>query len=63
MAAKGTKVTQAEKKRMWEHYQKLGSYKKVAKKMRRNVDTISKYVNEYENGLKVAQAILNREQL
>ena len=58
MNAKGTKVTQREKKRMWELYQELGSYKKVAKKMRRNPDTVSRYVQEYEQGLQVAQAII-----
>ena len=58
MAAKGTKVTQREKKKMWEQYQLLGSYKKVAKKMRRNPDTVSRYVQEYERGLQVAQAII-----
>lgn len=61
MAAKGTKVSQREKKKMWEQYQLLGSYKKVAKKMRRNPDTVSRYVNEYERSLGVAQAIINRD--
>lgn len=57
--AKGTRVTTREKRRMWELYQQLGSFKAVAKKMRRSPDTISKYVNEYETALKVAQSILN----
>lgn len=59
--AKGTKVLQKEKKKMWELYQTLGSYTKVAKKMRRNPDTVSRYVQEYERSLGVAQAILNRD--
>lgn len=62
MAAKGTKVTQREKKRMWELYQDLGSYTKVAKKMRRSPDTVSRYVQEYERCLQVAQSILNSKQ-
>lgn len=61
MAAKGTKVLQKEKKKMWELYQLLGSYTKVAKKMRRSPDTVSRYVQEYERSLGVAQAIINRE--
>lgn len=61
MAAKGTKVLQKEKKKMWELYQTLGSYTKVAKKMRRSPDTVSRYVQEYERSLGVAQAIINRE--
>lgn len=55
MAAKGTRVTEREKRRMWELYQKLGSYKLVAKKMRRSRDTVSKYVLEYETAVMVAQ--------
>lgn len=46
--AKGTKVTAREKKKMWEWYQKLGSYKAVGKKMKRSPDTVSRYVHEYE---------------
>ena len=61
MAAKGTKVLQKEKKKMWELYQQFGSYTKVAKKLRRNPDTVSRYVQEYERSLSVAQAIINRD--
>lgn len=63
MGAKGTKVTQREKKKMWELYQTLGSYTKVGKKMRRNPDTVSRYVQEYERTLSVAQAIINRNSI
>ena len=45
--AKGTRVTAKEKRRMWELYQEMGSYTKVAKKMKRSRDTVSKYVAEY----------------
>jgi len=62
MAAKGTKVLQKEKKKMWETYQLLGSYKKVAKKMRRSPDTVSRYVREYETALQVAQALTQKKQ-
>ena len=63
MAAKGTKVLQREKKKMWEWYQILGSYTKVAKKMHRSPDTVSRYVNEYESSLKVAQAIIDKDKV
>lgn len=56
-AAKGTRVNQREKRRMWELYQTLGSYSKVAKKMRRSRDTVAKYVLEYETALQVAQLL------
>lgn len=61
MAAKGTRVSQREKRRMWELYQQLGSYKKVAKKMRRSRDTVAKYVLEYETALKVAHLLTETE--
>ena len=57
MAAKGTRVTSREKRRMWELYQALGSYKKVAKRMKRSRDTVAKYVLEYETALKVTQLL------
>lgn len=57
---KGTRVTQKEKEKMWLLYQQLGSFKKVAKKMRRNPDTISKYVREYEAAVGAAGYILNQ---
>lgn len=61
MAAKGTRVTNREKRRMWELYQQLGSYTKVAKKLRRSRDTVSKYVLEYETALKVAQLLNDKD--
>ena len=57
MAAKGTRVTNREKRKMWDLYQTLGSYTKVAKKMRRSRDTVAKYVLEYEAALRVAQIL------
>lgn len=57
--AKGTRVTQKEKEKMWQLYQQLGSFKAVAKKMRRCPDTISRYVREYEAAISVAGYILN----
>ena len=51
MACKGTRVTQSEKRKMWELYQKLGCYKEVGRKCRRSPDTVSRYVLEYEAAL------------
>ena len=39
---------------MWELYQQLGTYKAVAKRLRRSPDTVSRYVHEYETALGVA---------
>ena len=57
MAAKGTRVTKREKRRMWELYQEYESFSVVAKKMRRSPDTVSRYVREYEAAYGVAQIL------
>ena len=62
MATKGTRVTQKEKEKMWQLYQQLGSFKKVAKKLRRCPDTVSRYVREYEAAVGAASYILNQMQ-
>ena len=54
--AKGTKVTQKEKAKMWRLYQELGSYKEVAKVTKRSPDTVSKYVAQMESIVGTAQA-------
>ena len=59
MAAKGTRVTQQEKEKMWQLYQEVGSFVKVAKKMQRSPDTVSRYVHEYEAAVSAAGYILN----
>lgn len=46
---------------MWELYQQLGSYKLVAKRMRRSRDTVAKYVLEYETALKVAHIMTDEK--
>lgn len=48
MAAKRTRVTQQEKEKMWQLYQEGNTFKKIAKKMQRSPDTVSRYVHEYE---------------
>lgn len=57
--AKGTRVTQREKQKMWQLYQELGSYKQVAKKMRRSPDTVAKYVAIMEESIQIAQATIS----
>ena len=58
--AKGTRVTQQEKEKMWQLYQETGNFTKVAKKMNRNPDTVSRYVREYEAAVSAAGYILNK---
>ena len=58
MTAKGTRVTQQEKEKMWRLYQEVGSFVKVAKKMQRSPDTVSRYVHEYEAAVGAVSVIL-----
>lgn len=58
--AKGTRVTQRKKEKMWKLYQEVGSFAKVAKKMWRNPDTVSRYVREYEAAVTAAGYIINK---
>ena len=60
MAAKGTRVTQQEKEKMWQLYQEMHSFVKVAKKMQRSPDTVSRYVREFEAAVSAAGYILNK---
>ena len=59
MAAKGTKVTQREKEKMWQLYQDGNTFSKIAKKLRRSPDTVSRYVHEYEAAVSAAGYVLN----
>ena len=61
MAAKGTRVTQQEKEKMWQLYQEVGSFVKVAKKMQRSPDTVSRYVREYEAAVNAASVVLKAQ--
>ena len=60
MAAKGTRVTQREKEKMWQLYQEMHSFVKVAKKMQRSPDTVSRYVREYEAAVSVVGYFTNK---
>lgn len=59
MAAKGTRVTQQEKEKMWQLYQEMRSFVKVAKKMQRSPDTVSRYVREFEAAVSTASIVIN----
>lgn len=56
--AKGTRVTQQEKEKMWQLYNQLGSYTKVAKKLNRSPETVSRYVHEYEAAIGAASLVI-----
>lgn len=60
MSCKGTRVAQKEKLKMWQLYQDLGSYKAVAKKVRRCPETVARYVREFEIATGMADIIINR---
>ena len=60
MATKGTRVTQKEKEKMWQLYQKLGTFSRVAKEMHRDPSTVSRYVREFEAAVGAASYILNQ---
>ena len=61
MTAKGTRVTQQEKEKMWQLYQEIVSFAKVAKKLRRSPDTVSRYVREYEAAVNAASVVLKAQ--
>lgn len=57
MAAKGTRVTPQEKDKMWQLYQEGNTFVKIAKKLQRSPDTVSRYVHAREaevNAIRVA---------
>lgn len=55
------RVSQAEKEEMWKLYQQLGTFKKVALKMKRDPDTVSRHVREYEAAVQAASVVLNAQ--
>ena len=63
MAAKRTRVSDAEKEKIWKLYQEIGSMEKVAKKMRRGRGTVSKYVAEYQAAVRAAGYVLNAKEM
>ena len=59
--AKRTRVTQQEKEQMWQLYNQLGSYAKVAKKLHRSSDTVSRYVREHEAAVNAARVVMDAQ--
>lgn len=59
MAAKGTRVTEREKEKMWQLYQEGYTFTKIAAKLRRGASTVSRYVHEYEAAVGAAKIVLN----
>lgn len=43
---------------MWRLYQEYGSFKKVARKMRRSPDTVSRHVREFEAAVGAAEFVM-----
>lgn len=48
MGCKGTLVKPKEVERMYKLYQELGTYKAVAKRMKRSPDTVARHLQAYE---------------
>lgn len=61
MAAKRTHVTEREKEKMWQLYQEGYTFKRIAKKLRRSPDTVSRYVHEYEAAVSAASVLLKAQ--
>ena len=59
--AKRTRVTQQEKEQMWQLYNQLGSYAKVAKKLHRSSDTVSRYVREHEAAENAVRVVVDAQ--
>lgn len=55
------RVTQAEKEKMWQLYQKCGSIKDVAKKVNRSRSTVSRYVHEYEAAVNAVRVVIEAQ--
>ena len=53
------RVTEQEKEKMWQLYQKHGSYTKVAKLTKRGRSTVARYVSEYETSVRTVNIIKN----
>lgn len=57
--AKGTRVTQQEKEKMWQLYQDGNSFVKIGKKLRRSPDTVSRYVHEHEAAVNAVRVVID----
>ena len=59
--AKGTRVTQQEKEKMWHLYQDGSSFVKIGKKLRRSPDTVSRYVHEHEAAVNAVRVVIDAQ--
>lgn len=59
--AKGTRVTQQEKEKMWQLYQDGNSFVKIGKKLRRSPDTVSRYVHEHEAAVNAVRVVIDAQ--
>lgn len=48
---------------MWRMYQETPCFSKVAKKVKRDPATVSKYVKEYEAAVRAASYVINAQQI
>lgn len=61
MAAKGTRVTQQEKEKMWQLYQDGNSFVKIGKKLHRSPVTVSRYVHEHEAAVNAVRVVIDAQ--
>ena len=59
--AKGTRVTQQEKEKMWQFYQDGNSFVKIGKKLHRSPDTVSRYVHEREAAVNAVRVVVEAQ--
>ena len=59
--AKGTRVTQQEKEKMWQLYQDGNSFVKIGKKLRRSPDTVSRYVHKYKAAVNAVRVVTDAQ--
>lgn len=57
--AKRTRVTQQEKEQMWQLYNQLGNYAKVAKELHRSPDTVSRYIHDHEAAVNAVRVVMD----
>ena len=48
--------------RVWTLYQKYGSMKEVAQKVKRDRNTVSRYVHEYEAAVGAVSVVMNAQE-
>ena len=61
MAAKGTRVTQKEKEKMWQLFQDGNSFVKIGKKLHCSPDTVSRYVHEHEAAVNAVRVVIDAQ--